>query len=71
MVLRIPFSWVKIGWHTENQRPGTPPQCVKSNAWRRAKVSINNGQLHIRIPPRVQHTNYLHQDKLILLLVMK
>ena len=26
--LHIPFSWMKIGWHTENQLPGSEKQCM-------------------------------------------
>ena len=36
--LHIPSCWVKIGWHTKNQLK-----------W--VKVSVNNGQLQLRMPP--------------------
>ena len=32
--IHIPFGWVNIGWHTENQLPGTPEvENEKKSMW--------------------------------------
>ena len=35
--------------------------CMEREEERRAKVSVNNGQLHLRIRPQVAHANHLDQ----------